>query len=104
MIPRLQQLKSLLKEDPKDSFVRYAIAKEYEKANDWGRAITELEALRADDPDYVGLYYHLAHLYAENNELEKAIHIYDEGIGIAKKLDDLHALSELMNAKVNVEL
>jgi len=102
--PRLEYLQTLLAEDPEDSFVKYAIAKEFEKLDDLKSSIKKFEALRKDDPDYVGLYYHLAFIYTEIDEMEKALEIYDLGIAVAKAQNDLHALSELRNARVNAEI
>lgn len=104
MSDRLIYLKELLAEDPKDSFVKYAIAKEYEKNDNLKMAIEKFEALRKDDPEYVGLYYHLAHIYTEIDDTEKALEVYDAGIAVAKAQNDLHALSELRNARVNAEI
>ncbi len=101
---RLEYLNTLLAEDPDDSFVKYAIAKEYEKLDDLKTSIAKFESLRADDPDYVGLYYHLAYIYTEIDEMEKALEIYDAGIEVAKVQNDLHALSELRNARVNADI
>jgi tetratricopeptide (TPR) repeat protein len=101
---RLEYLKSILAEDSDDSFVKYAIAKEYEKLNNLKTAIEKFELLRKEDSEYVGLYYHLAHIYTEIDEIEKALEIYDAGIKVAKTQNDLHALSELMNARVNAEI
>ena len=101
---RLEYLQTLLAEDTDDSFVKYAIAKEYEKLDDLKTSIEKFEALRKDDPDYVGLYYHLAHIYTEIDEMEKALEVYDAGISVAKVQNDLHALSELRNARVNAEI
>ena len=68
---RLEYLKSILAEDSDDSFVKYAIAKEYEKLNNLKTAIEKFELLRKEDSEYVGLYYHLAHIYTEIDEIEK---------------------------------
>ena len=38
------------------------------------------------------------------NEKEKALKTFDEGIIVAKKLADFHALSELHTAKTNLEI
>lgn len=101
---RLKYLSKLLLEDTDDSFVKYAIAKEYEKLDELELSIEKFEALRKDDPDYVGLYYHLAHIYTEIDKKEKALEIYDIGIDVAKAQNDLHALSELRNARVNADI
>ena len=54
--------------------------------------------------DYVGLYYHLGALHVAMEEPQKGMMVYEEGIEVAKKLNDHHALSELMNAKINLEM
>ena len=101
---RLEHLKSMLEEQPNDSFIIFAIAKEYEKSGDLDMAISSFEKLVKLDKSYVGTYYHLAYLYAETDQLDRAIACYNDGIEVAKKLSDFHALSELVNAKKNLEI
>lgn len=101
---RLELLKQMYDENNHDSFILFAIAKELEYQNKNEEAISTFEKLKSKDNQYVGLYYHLAHLYQKVNEYDKAILIFDEGITIAKKSSDFHALSELINAKQNIEL
>lgn len=101
---RLSNLLDLLNQQPNDGFLLFAIAKEYENLQDIPNALKYYEHLRKNDPEYVGLYYHLADLYKEMEDFEKAIHVFDQGIAIAEKIKDLHALSELKSAKMNLEL
>ncbi|MBK9150903.1 MAG: hypothetical protein IPM26_07830 [Saprospiraceae bacterium] len=101
---RLDTLLTMLEKDPADSFLRYALAKEYEQTGDISRAIEILEHLRSDDPQYVGLYYHLGKMYESEGTILKPLQIYEEGIRIAKAIPDFHALSELNNVKVNLEM
>lgn len=101
---RLKSLMKMYNEDPRDSFIRFAIAKEYEKIGDDKMALEHYLSLKEDDPDYVGLYYHLAKLMEEMEKESQALSVYEEGIAIAKKLKDFHALSELNSAKTNLEL
>lgn len=101
---RIQQLETLLAEDENDSFIIFALAKEYEKLEELEKATEILESLHSKDPNYVGLYYHLGTLYHERSLTEKAIQICQEGIDICKSLGDLHALSELQNLKMNIEI
>jgi Tfp pilus assembly protein PilF len=101
---RMDQLNALLLEDPKDCFILFAIAKEYEKNGEDEKAISQyLDVLKIDE-DYIGVYYHLANLYVELSEVDKAMETYDNGIAKAKKQADFHAMSELLNAKKNVEM
>lgn len=101
---RLEQLKTLHQEDPSDDFVLYALAQEFSKIGELERSLEHYLLLKSQNPDYVGLYYHLAALYLDLEQTEKALVIYDEGITTANKLNDMHALSELRNAKTNAEL
>ncbi|KAA3634341.1 MAG: tetratricopeptide repeat protein, partial [Bacteroidetes bacterium] len=71
---------------------------------DPGKALEFYTGLLSDDPDYVGAYFHLARLYAEQDDNKAAFDTYDKGIEIAKKLSDHHALSELMSARSNLEM
>lgn len=101
---RIESLLEFLKEDPEDGFVRFALAKEYEKLGTLKKAIDTYLDLKKIDSDYVGLYYHLGGLYEVLNEKEEALKIYDEGIVVAKKIADFHSLSELHAAKTNLEI
>lgn len=100
---RINNLLAFLEEDPEDSFVRFALAKEYEKMGTLKRALDTYLKLKEMDPDYIGLYYHLGGLYQVLKEEKKALLVYEEGINLAKKTADFHALSELHNAKTNLE-
>lgn len=101
---RLDHLKGLLKEDPKDEFVIYALAQEHTKLEQLEEALACYKDLQAINSDYVGMYYHLAALYIELEQDAEAKATFEQGIEIAKRLGDQHALGELMNAKTNFEL
>lgn len=101
---RLEQIKAMREEDPHDSFLKYAEAKEYEGLGEDSMAIQLLEKLRLDDPAYVGLYFHLAALYVKQEEYDRAFEVYDDGIQVAQSQNDLHALSELKSARLNLEM
>ncbi|MCB0649639.1 MAG: tetratricopeptide repeat protein [Saprospiraceae bacterium] len=101
---RLEQLLDLLEQNPKDSFVRFALAKEYENAGEVEKALEYYSTLLQNNPDYVGAYFHLAQLHADRHQNEEAFRVYDLGIAVAKKLGDQHALSELSSARMNLEM
>ncbi len=100
---RLEQLKGLLADAPKDSFITFAIAKEYEKAGDTDEALKHYLMIAKHDPEYVGLYYHLGKLYEERGDIPTAISSYEKGMSIAKTAGDDHAYSELAGAKEMVD-
>ncbi len=102
MSQRLELLKSMLEKNPKDSFLLFAIAKEYEGLGQEDEALSFFLNLKQTQPDYVGLYYHLGKLYERKEEIETAFFTYREGMEVARKAGDQHALGELAAAKLNL--
>lgn len=103
MTNRLQQLIDLLDKSPKDSFLLFALAKEYESAGNEGQSLEYYLRLREYDPAYVGLYYHLGKLYEKQEDFQNAIQTYKQGIQISRETGDRHAQSELQGALLNLE-
>ena len=104
MSTRLEQLFAFEKSDPSDPFIQFAIAKEYEKFDDKAQALQRYESIRENHPDYIGLYYHLGHLYEALLDKERALQTYIDGLELAKNTKDFHSASELNNAKMNLEM
>lgn len=100
---RLEQLQSLLADSPQDSFLLFALAKEYETQGDDQQARQHYDQLRQADPDYIGLYYHLGKLLERQQDPAGAVAVYRDGIERARAAGDLHAMSELAGAKLELE-
>jgi tetratricopeptide (TPR) repeat protein len=94
-LSRLDKLLEFLKNEPEDEFLQYALATEYLRLNETGKALQYYENLVNKHPDYVGTYYHLGKLYEALNRKPDAINIYEKGMEIAKKKRDNHAFAEL---------
>lgn len=103
MINRLEYLSQLLAASPKDPFLLFAVAKEHEKAGDSAKAEQFYLQVKAADPNYTGLYYHLGKLYERQQNIEAALSVYKNGIEICRTAGDRHALSELQGALLNLE-
>lgn len=103
MTNRLQTLLQFLEASPDDAFLRFALAKEYEGLQQDEDALAAYLQLRAQYPDYVGLYYHLGKLYERRQALQPALDTYTEGMAVATRLGDRHALSELAAARLNLD-
>lgn len=99
---RLEQLQSLLTESPKDSFLLFALAKEFESQGDDSAARRQYDQLREADPDYIGLYYHLGKLLERQQDPVAAVAVYEDGIARARGAGDMHAMSELAGAKLEL--
>jgi tetratricopeptide (TPR) repeat protein len=104
MINRLERLKVLAKERPEDAFTLFALAKEYERCNEWQESRALYEKIVAQSPEYIGAYYHLGQLLEDMELDENALKAYEKGILVAKHLGDQHALAELSNAAQNLRL
>ncbi|MDB5226884.1 MAG: repeat-containing protein [Bacteroidota bacterium] len=99
---RIHRLEQIIVDNPNDTFGLFALAKEYEKEENFEKSVQLFEKLLVADENYIGAYYHLGKVYEQLEEIKKALNIYEMGISIAKKLNDMHALSELQNAKMNL--
>lgn len=95
---RIDSIRELLKKDPEDVFLNYALAMEYMSAEQTDEAIEKLEWIRKKQADYLPLYYQLAQLYAENGAGDKSEQIYLEGIEVAEAAGDRKTASELRSA------
>jgi tetratricopeptide (TPR) repeat protein len=98
MSERIQLLKKFLEDDPADPFTLYALALEYVKI-DQQKAMDTFRLLVTDHSEYLPSYYQLAKLYESLGQLEDAAAIYDRGILIARKQNDIKTLRELASAK-----
>ncbi|MBK8920743.1 MAG: tetratricopeptide repeat protein [Saprospirales bacterium] len=103
MSQRLHFLQQLLEKAPNDAFALFAAAKEYEQAGDSAEALGYYLRLYQADPAYVGLYYHLGKLYEKMNRPADALKAYHEGMLVARQAGDLHALSELNGARLELD-
>jgi tetratricopeptide (TPR) repeat protein len=99
---RIEKIIEMLQDQPKDSFLKHALALEYIKIDKEDEAIIQFVELLNNEPDYVGSYYHLAKLYERNQQTDAAIEIYTKGMEVAKKLKDNHNLNELRSAYDNL--
>ncbi len=93
--PRIEYLSALLKDNPGDSFVLFALGKEHQNAGELEQALDFFEKLSVADPNYTGLYFHLTKLYHELGQIENATKIALKGVQITRQQGDQHAYSEL---------
>ena len=100
---RLIQIQEMLKSEPNDSFLNYALALEYAKADDFKKAIKLIEALLIRDENYLGAYYQLGNYYEQVEEKHNAINTYTKGISIAKQQKNNKTLGELNEALLMLE-
>ena len=95
---RLLQLQEMLKDEPHDSFLNYALALEYANAGNINKAIELIETLLLRDQNYLGAYYQLGKYYEATEQLQDAIATYKKGISIAQQQKNRKAQGELNEA------
>ena len=99
---RLERLLQFLQDSPGDSFLLFAVAKEYEGQANLEKAMDYYLKLKVADPSYVGLYYHLGKLYEQFGQGQTAWDTYTTGMQVARDAGDQHALSELAGARMEL--
>lgn len=104
MASRISTLAKSVRDNPGDSFTKFALALELLKVDEVQKARRLFENIRSNDPDYVGVYYHLAKLYVETGDENKALTTYREGMRKADELGDQHSKSELSGALMELEI
>ena len=97
-VSRVDILRSMVEQDPRNSFARYGLAIEHMNGGDLDQAIIEFQTLLANDPDYVAGYFHAGRTLEKANRLEEAREIYEQGIQAATRKGDSHTKSEIQAA------
>ncbi len=95
---RIAKLQEFLANTPHDSFLQHALALEYVKIGEEGKARELFESILQRDANYVGSYYHLGKLLERTGERDAALHWYEQGMKKAKELGEQHAYNELQGA------
>lgn len=95
---RIDRIQEMLAANPKDLFLRHALALEWIKIGNDAEARGLFEAILTDDPTYIGSYYHLAKLLERIGERDAAIQWYEKGMEAAKTAKDQHSYNELQSA------
>ena len=95
---RIEKISAFLAQQPKDNFLRHALALEYIKIGEDEKAKDLFIEILTDSPDYIGSYYHLAKVLEKLGASTQAIEWYEKGMAAAKAAKDNHAYSELLSA------
>ncbi|MDE3235518.1 MAG: tetratricopeptide repeat protein [Bacteroidota bacterium] len=95
---RIERIQEFLKTNPKDNFLRHALALEFIKIGNDADARQLFEQILTESPDYIGSYYHLAKLLERSGQTDAAIAWYEKGMQAAKAAKDQHAYNELQSA------
>ncbi len=95
---RLEQLKTMLAEEPADTFLRYGVAMEYAKAQQLPEALQEFAELLKRDPNYVAGYFMAGRTQEQAGDVAAAKQLYEQGVEAARRTGDTHAAAEIGDA------
>ena len=95
---RIEKILEFLNQQPKDNFLRHALALEYIKIGEDLKARDLFIEILEETPDYIGSYYHLAKILEKLQEKVAAIEWYEKGMAAAKLAKDDHSYRELQAA------
>src|SRR5437763_1653548 len=92
---RREKLEALLREDPNDVFLKYALALQCAGDGDEPAGIRHLEELLETDPHYVPAYFQAAQLHAKHGGVDRSKQLLTHGIHVAHTARDDHAEGEM---------
>jgi predicted Zn-dependent protease len=95
MASRREKIEALLKEEPRDQFLRYGLAVEYDNEERADEALQIFRGLMRDQPPHVASFFRGAQLLVKLGEIEDARAALRDGIEIARQQGDLHAAGEM---------
>lgn len=94
-MPKREQLEEMLKADPDDVFLQYALAMAYASEGDVAEGINRLRQLIRQHPDYVAAYFQCGQLLSREGEADAARDVLEQGIQVADRVGDQHAAMEM---------
>ena len=98
MSNRLDTLKTMAEQDPRNTFVLYGLAMEYINAGELPQAVEEFNRVLKVNPDYGAAYFHAGQTLEKLERTEDAAAMYRRGIEATIRSGDSHTRSELQAA------
>lgn len=96
--PRKDTLLEMIRKEPQDVFLNYALAVEFVGEGKYAEAENQfLKTLQLND-EYLPCYYQLGQVAEKLNKEKEALEYYHKGAELAKKQNNNKALNELNEA------
>lgn len=92
---RKTELLNMLKEEPSDVFLHYALGLEYYKENNIQEAIQYFQKSITLDPAYIAAYYQLGSLFMEIDIVDVARNYLTQGLKHAMAKNDSRSIAEI---------
>jgi predicted Zn-dependent protease len=94
-MPRRDQLLELLKSDPDDVFLLYALAMACLSDGEIQEGLQLFDRVIERDPNYVAAYFQKGQVLARESTAQEARDVIRRGIEVARRMEDEHAAGEM---------
>ena len=94
-LSRREKIEALLKDEPRDPFLRYGLAVELDNESRFEESLAIFRTLMTDQPPHVASYFRGAQLLAKLDRVGEARAALRDGIEIARQQGDSHAAGEM---------
>jgi tetratricopeptide (TPR) repeat protein len=95
---RIEALKAMAAQDPKNILARYGLAMEYVKSGAYADAIRAFHEVMAINENYAAAYFHCGQTHEKAGQIDEAKAIYQRGIEVTARTGDGHTRAELQGA------
>jgi tetratricopeptide (TPR) repeat protein len=102
-VERLEQLKLILAQDPKNAFAHYALGMEYSSARQTDAALHEFRTLLEVDADYANAFFMGAQALQHADRIAEAVQWLRDGIACAQRVGNRHAENEMQDLLEELE-
>ena len=100
---RLEQIETMLRNEPNDPELRYMLAMEHASGGNDAEAVRCFQDLVARSPDYAPGYHQTGRALVRLNRITEAREILTKGIPIALGQNNQHAAGEMQDLLVSLE-
>ena len=94
----MEILKTMVQQNPSDTFSRYGLAMEYANSGQLESAVSEFRTLIGFNPDYPAAYFHGGQVLEKLGRVDEARESYEQGIQVTSRIGDQHTRAELQAA------
>ena len=95
MTTRREKIEAMLVDDPTDTFLRYSLAMELDKAGEHDASLAKLRELSTDAPPYIPAFFMAGQQLARLERTDEARAVLRDGIEQARTQGDSHAAGEM---------
>ncbi len=95
MSTRREKIEAMLADDPTDTFLRYSLAMELDKAGENDASLAKLGELTNDKPPYVPAFFMAGQQLVRLERVNEARTVLRDGIEAARVQGDAHAAGEM---------